>query len=70
MIAPVLLENRDRYERVMEGWVDNTHADAFTHTVVMRDDDQTVELSVVAEPSPTYMIRAARSARARGSFAV
>ena len=68
MIAPALLENRDRYERVMEGWVDNTHADAFTHTVVMRDDDQTVELSVVAEPSPTYMIRAARCRRIAGAL--
>jgi len=60
VIAPALLENRDRYERVMEGWVDNSHADAFTHTVVQRDDDQAIELSVVAEPSPTYTIRAAR----------
>jgi hypothetical protein len=60
VIAPALLESRDRYERVMEGWVDNSHADAFTHTVVLRDDDQAVELSVVAEPSPTYMIREAR----------
>ena len=34
LIAPALLQGRDRYERVMEGWVDNTHADAFTHTVV------------------------------------
>jgi len=68
VIAPALLENRDRYERVMEGWVDNTHADAFTHTVVMRDDDQTVELSVVAEPSPTYMIREAHCRRVAGAI--
>ena len=52
MIAPALLEHRDRYERVMDGWVDNTHPGAFTHTVVLRDDDQAVELAVVAEPSP------------------
>ncbi len=59
LIAPALLRGRDRYERVMEGWVDNTHADAFTHTVVLGDDDQAVELSVVAEPSPSYLIREA-----------
>ena len=60
MITPALLQGRDSYERVMEGWVDNTHPDAFTHTVVLRDDDQAVELSVVAEPSPSYLIREAR----------
>ena len=60
MITPTLLRGRDRYERIMDGWVDNTHADAFTHTVVLRDDDQAVELSVVALPSPTYLIHEAR----------
>jgi hypothetical protein len=68
VIAPTLLENRDRYERVMEGWVDNSHADAFTHTVALRDDDQAVELSVVAEPSPTYMIREAHCRRVAGAI--
>lgn len=60
MITPALLRERDDYERVMEGWVDTTHADAFTHTVVLTDDDQAIELSVVAEPSPSYLIREAR----------
>ena len=32
-LRPALLEGRDRYERVMDGWVDNTHEDALTHTV-------------------------------------
>ena len=59
MIAPAVLRGRDRYERVMDGWTDNTHPDAFTHTVVLRDDDQALELSVVAEPSPSYLIRTA-----------
>jgi hypothetical protein len=68
VIAPALLENRDRYERVTEGWVDNTHPDAFTHTVVLRDDDQAVELSIVAEPSPTYMIREARCRLVAGAL--
>jgi len=60
VIAPALLQGRDRYERVMDGWVDNTHEEAFTHTVALRDDDRAVELSVVALPSPTYLIREAR----------
>ncbi len=68
MIAPALLQGRDSYERVMDGWVDNTHPDAFTHTVVLRDDDQAVELSVVAEPSPSYLIREARCRRVGGAF--
>ena len=68
MIAPALLRERDRYERVMEGWVDNTHADAFTHTVVLRDDDQSLELSVVAEPSPSYLIREARCRSVAGAL--
>jgi Protein of unknown function (DUF2889) len=60
VISPALLQGRDRYERVMNGWVDNTHEDAFTHTVLLRDDDRAVELSVVTLPSPTYLIREAR----------
>ena len=68
MIAPALLRDRDRYERVMEGWVDNTHEDAFTHTVVLRDDDQALELSVVAEPSPSYLIREARCRNVAGAL--
>jgi hypothetical protein len=59
MIAPLLLRDRDRYERVMDGRVDHTHTDAFTHTVLLRDDDQALELSIVAEPSPSYLIREA-----------
>ncbi len=54
------LDRGDRYERVTEGWVDNTHPDAFTLTVELRDDDLAVEVSAVATPSPTYEIREAR----------
>jgi len=68
VIAPALLRDRDRYERVMEGWVDNTHEDAFTHTVVLRDDDQALELSIVAEPSPSYLIREARCRSVAGAL--
>jgi hypothetical protein len=68
VIAPALLESRDHYERVMEGWVDNTHPEAFTHTVVLRDDDQSLELTVVAEPSPSYLIREAHGRRLTGSI--
>jgi hypothetical protein len=55
------LERRDRYERAMEGWVDNTHADAFTLTARIRDDDLGVEVSAVATPSPGYEIKEARA---------
>ena len=65
MITPSILGARDRYERVMDGWTDNTHADAFTHTVRIVEPDRSVELSVVALPSPEYLIQEAR-ARAEG----
>jgi hypothetical protein len=68
VITPALLRDRDRYERVMDGWVDNTHPDAFTHTVALSDDDQAVELSVVAEPSPSYLIKEARCRRVAGAL--
>jgi hypothetical protein len=60
MQAPRLLAGRDRYERTMVGWVDNTHDDAFTHTVRLADVDRALEVSVVALPSPSYAIREAR----------
>ncbi|PYN85887.1 MAG: hypothetical protein DMD87_21270 [Candidatus Rokuibacteriota bacterium] len=68
VIAPPLLRDRDRYERVMDGRVDNTDEDAFTHIVLLRDDDQALELSVVAEPSPSYRIREARCRRIAGAL--
>lgn len=43
----------------MEGWTDNTHEDALTHTVIARDDQRAIELSAVAAPSPAYEIREA-----------
>ena len=43
----------------MDGWTDNTHGDAFTHTVRLSEPDRTVELRVVALPSPEYAIREA-----------
>jgi hypothetical protein len=60
MLDPAPLAGRSRYERVMNGRVDNTHADAFTHTVRLTDDDRSLEVAVVALPSPTYAIREAR----------
>jgi hypothetical protein len=59
VIAPALLGNDARYERVMDGWTDNTHPDAFTHTVRIAEPARTVELRVVALPSPEYLIREA-----------
>ncbi len=69
MIDPPLLRGRDRYERHSEGWVDNTHEDAFTHTVRLDDPDRAVEVSVVALPSPSYAIREARCRVVRGAVA-
>ena len=66
MIAPALLANRERYERTMEGWCDNTDEDVFTHTVRLEDPARAVELEVVAEPSPSYAIRAAHLRCLRG----
>jgi hypothetical protein len=59
VITSPYLDGRDRYERSMEGWVDNTHADAFTHTVRLADDDGAVELEAVCTPSPGYEVREA-----------
>ena len=61
MIGSPYLEGRDRYERVMEGWVDNTHDDAFTHTVRVTDDDFSIEVSAVCTPSPGYEVREAQA---------
>lgn len=61
MIGSPYLAERDRYERAMDGWVDNTQADAFTHTVRIQDDDLGVELSAVCTPSPGYEVREARA---------
>jgi hypothetical protein len=69
MIAPALLAGRDRYERVMEGWTDNTHDDALTHVVQLRDPDRAVELTAVCTTSPEYAIREARGRVLAGSVA-
>jgi len=60
-LDPVVLRNRDRYERITEGVTDNTHHDAFTHTVRVTEPERAVELDVVALPSPEYAIREARA---------
>jgi len=60
------LRGRARYERVVEAWVDNTHADAFTLTARVQDDDLGVEVRAVATPSPGYEIREARALILRG----
>lgn len=59
MIASPWLQNRDRYERRMYGWSDNTHGDAFTHTVRLEDDDRGVEVRAVCTVAPGYEIRSA-----------
>jgi hypothetical protein len=66
---PALLRGRDRYERVTDGQVDNTHDDALTHTVRIVAPDRTVEVEVEALPSPAYEIRAARARAVAGEVA-
>jgi hypothetical protein len=68
-INPALLAGRARYERRMDGWVDNIHADALTHTVRLADDDREVEVEIVASTSPSYEIRAARCRGIAGDVA-
>jgi hypothetical protein len=66
VITSPYLEGRDRYERAIEGWVDNTHEDAFTHTVRLTDPDHTVEVSAVCTASPGYEVRQAHARVVRG----
>lgn len=61
MIGSKFLAGRDRYERVMEGWVDATHESAFTLTAQLSDNDAGVEVVAVATPSPGYEIIEARA---------
>jgi hypothetical protein len=57
--ASALLWGRARYERVMEGWVDDApHALAIT--VSLADPERGLAVSVLALPSPSYEIREAR----------
>jgi hypothetical protein len=67
-LDPAVLRSRDRYERVTDGVTDNTHDDAFTHTVTLADPDRAIEVAVVALPSPDYRIRAARARRVAGDI--
>lgn len=59
MIGSPFLAGRDRYERVMDGRVDNTHDTALTHTVRLTDPDRSVEVTAVCTPSPGYEVREA-----------
>jgi hypothetical protein len=59
VIGSPFLAGRDRYERVMDGRVDNTHDMAFTHTVRLTDPDRSVEVTAVCTPSPAYEVREA-----------
>ena len=68
-ISPALLDGRARYERVMDGFIDNVHDDALTHTVKLVDSDRAVEVEIVALPSPSYQIRAARCRTIAGDVA-
>lgn len=59
MIGSPFLAGRDRYERVMDGRVDNSHDAALTHTVRLTDPDRSVEVIAVCTPSPAYQVREA-----------
>ena len=48
MLEPAVLRGRERYERVGDGVTDNTHDDAFTHTVRLSEPERALELRVVA----------------------
>ena len=64
--SPALLQGRARYERLMEGFTDNTHDDALTHTVRLTEPDRAIELRVVALPPPDYLIREASATALAG----
>jgi hypothetical protein len=68
-LEPALLRGRERWERVVEGWTDSTHDDAFTHTVRLHEPEHALELTAVALPSPTYEIREARCRVLAGAVA-
>ena len=57
MLEPTVLRGRDRYERVIHAWVDNTHDDALTHTVRIVEPDRGLELAAVVTPPPAYVVR-------------
>jgi hypothetical protein len=59
VIGSPFLAGRDRYERVMDGRVDNSHDAALTHTVRLTDPDRSVEVIAVCTPSPAYQVREA-----------
>jgi hypothetical protein len=60
---PPVLRGVARWQRVVDGWVDNSHDDAFTHTVRLDEPAASIEVTAVVLPPPTYLIR---EARARG----
>jgi hypothetical protein len=66
MIGSPYLDGGGRYERWLEGWVDNSEGDTFTHTVRIGDGRLQVELSAVCTPSPGYEVRAAAATGLRG----
>jgi hypothetical protein len=67
MISSTWLDGRDRYERVVDGWSDATHDDAFTHTVRATDDDFGVEVRAVCTPPPDYEVREASARITEGA---
>lgn len=69
MIALARLGGADRWERVMEGWIDDAPDGALAHTVRLGEPGRRLVLSAVAEPSPTYGIRSASARAEEGAVA-
>jgi hypothetical protein len=63
-----VLRDRDAWQRIVDGWVDNTHEDAFTHTVRLIEPGRGIEVSAVALPSPTYVLRDVRAEAVGGGI--
>jgi uncharacterized protein YcfJ len=59
MLEPPVLRGCERYERRIDGWVDNIHDDVLTHTVRIVEPERAIELEAVVTPPPEYVIRAA-----------
>jgi len=67
MIGSPFLVGRDRYERAMEGWVDDSPEDTLAHTVVITDDDASIEFGAVCSTAPSYEVRGAEGRILTGS---
>ena len=66
MLVPAMLRERDRWERRTHGWVDNTHDDAFTHTVRLDEPGRALGLIAAADLLKPEAASAVAGLRAMG----